>query len=188
VVSEEKGSPFSMSEERGEELFRALNGLIKAISVLHLVDLEAATKGQSSAAVVPKSKPGPLSSSPKGKAKVENPDWKDIPYNPVLITPLSKQPRFTQVVGSSSADMATRPPPRPPAPAAPPPLAYNTAEQFYQMWDGAADAGRQALEQQAMARSPVQEVQMAAMLKYNVRLQATIGTLTGQVGAAQAAA
>jgi hypothetical protein len=37
-------------------------------------------------------------------------------------------------------------------------------------------------------RSQVGEVQFAAMLKYNLHLQATIGTLTGQVGAAQTAA
>jgi hypothetical protein len=47
---------------------------------------------------------------------------------------------------------------------------------------------RQNLEQQAISRSPVAEVQVAVMVKSNVRLQATIGALTGQVGAAQAAA
>jgi hypothetical protein len=52
----------------------------------------------------------------------------------------------------------------------------------------ATDVARQNLEQQAISRSPVAEVQVAAMVKYNLRLQATVGTLAGQVGAAQAAA
>jgi hypothetical protein len=69
------------------------------------------------------------------------------------------------------------------------PLAYNTAAQFCQMWDNCAtNVARQNLEQQALTRSQVGEVQFAAMLKYNVRLHATIGALTGQVGANQAAA
>jgi ribosomal protein S9 len=69
------------------------------------------------------------------------------------------------------------------------PLAYNTAAQFNQMWDNCAnDVARQNLEQQALTRSQVKEVLFAAMLKYNLRLHATIGALTGQVGAAQAAA
>jgi hypothetical protein len=69
------------------------------------------------------------------------------------------------------------------------PLAYNTAAQFLGMWNNCAiDVARQNLEQQAITRSPVAEVQMAAMVKSNLRLQATIGALTGQVGAAQAAA
>jgi hypothetical protein len=69
------------------------------------------------------------------------------------------------------------------------PLVYNTAAQFLGMWNNCAtDVARQNLEQQAITRSPVAEVQMAAMIKSNLRLQATIGALTGQVGAAQAAA
>jgi hypothetical protein len=69
------------------------------------------------------------------------------------------------------------------------PLAYNTAAQFLGMWDNCAtDVARQNLEQQAISRSPVAEVQLAAMVKINLRLQATVGTLTGQVGAAHAAA
>jgi hypothetical protein len=56
------------------------------------------------------------------------------------------------------------------------------------MWNNCAtDVARQHLEQQAISRSPVAEVQMAAMVKINLRLQATVGALTGQVGAAQAA-
>jgi hypothetical protein len=69
-----------------------------------------------------------------------------------------------------------------------PPLAYNTAAQFLGMWNNCAtDVARQNLEQQAISRSPVAEVQIAAMVKINLRLQATVGALTGQVGAAQAA-
>jgi hypothetical protein len=69
------------------------------------------------------------------------------------------------------------------------PLAYNTAAQFLAMWNNCAtNVARQNLEQQAITRSPVAEVQVAAMVKINLRLQATVGTLTGQVGAAQAAA
>jgi hypothetical protein len=45
--------------------------------------------------------------SSKGKDKVAEPDWEDIPFNPVPIIPLSKRPRFTQVVGSSSEAMAS---------------------------------------------------------------------------------
>jgi hypothetical protein len=68
-------------------------------------------------------------------------------------------------------------------------LAYNTAAQFLGMWNNCAtDVARQNLEQQAISRSPVAEVQLAAMVNMNLRLQATVGTLTGQVGAAQAAA
>jgi hypothetical protein len=168
--------------------------------------------------------------SSKGNDKVADPDWEDILFNPVPITPLSSKPRFAQVVGSSSEAMA---PPRPQTVVCgdgPPggegnspsrsdgngsqgsggngggdgagdaqqgaqqgaqqqPLAYNTAAQFNQMWDNCAtDLARQNLEQQALNRSQVVEVQFAAILKYNLRLQARIGTLAGQVGAAQAAA
>jgi hypothetical protein len=69
------------------------------------------------------------------------------------------------------------------------PLAYNTAAQFLGMWNNCAtDVARQNLEQQAITRSPVAEVQVAAMVKINLRLQATVGRLTGQIGTAQAAA
>jgi hypothetical protein len=44
------------------------------------------------------------------------------------------------------------------------------------------------LEQEAITRSPLQDVQIAAMLKINLRLQAQVGQLAGQVTAAQAAA
>jgi hypothetical protein len=249
-----------MSKEKGEELFRALNVILDAVSSLNLRDLEAeakADRGESSSKAA--------AESSKGKDKVAEPDWEDIPFNPVPITPLSSRPRFTQVVGSSSEAMAPprvgatviRPsggggdgrgrgvggrssggppgggPPgnsrqspsrspslgRSPSPsgsgnngngdglggglggglgaggaqpgggAQQQPLAYNTAAQFLGMWNNCAtDVARQNLEQQAITRSPVAEVQLAAMVKINLRLQATVGALTGQVGAAQAAA
>jgi hypothetical protein len=90
-----------MSKERGEELFRALNVILDAVSSLNLRDLEAearADQGESSSKVA--------AESSKGKGKVAEPDWEDIPFNPVPITPLSSRPRFTQVVGSSSEAMA----------------------------------------------------------------------------------
>jgi hypothetical protein len=57
-----------------------------------------------------------------------------------------------------------------------PPLAYNTAAQFLGMWNNCAtDVARQHLEQQAISRSQVAEVQIAAMVKINLRLQMTVG-------------
>jgi hypothetical protein len=44
------------------------------------------------------------------------------------------------------------------------------------------------LEQEAITRSPLQDVQFAAMVKINLRLQATVGQMAGQVAAATAAA
>jgi hypothetical protein len=38
----------------------------------------------------------------KGKNKIVNPALEDVPFHPVPITPLSRGPRFSQVVGSSS--------------------------------------------------------------------------------------
>jgi hypothetical protein len=68
----------------------------------------------------------------------------------------------------------------------PPPLAYTSAAQFnHALWDAAVtDQARDALEQEAITRSPLQDVQFAAMLKINLRLQATVGQLAGQVTAA----
>jgi hypothetical protein len=90
-----------MSKKRKEELFRALNTILDAVTALNFRDLEAeaasavaANRGETSAQGA--------SASSKGKDKVADPDWEDIPYNPVPITPLSSRPRFSQVVGSSS--------------------------------------------------------------------------------------
>jgi hypothetical protein len=44
------------------------------------------------------------------------------------------------------------------------------------------------LEREAITRSPIQDVQFAAMVKINLRLQATVGQLAGQVQAATVAA
>jgi hypothetical protein len=44
------------------------------------------------------------------------------------------------------------------------------------------------LEQEAITRSPLHDVQFAAMVKINLRLQATVGQMAGQVAAATAAA
>jgi hypothetical protein len=83
-----------MSKEKGEELFRALHSLLDAITGLNLRDLKAEAQGESSS-----HKAG---ASAKGKAKDPNPDWEDVPFHPVPITPLSTRPRFSQVVGSPS--------------------------------------------------------------------------------------
>ena len=85
-----------MSREKGQELFRALNTLLDAVTALNLNDLEAeaaADRGETSAQ-------GAAAPS-KGKDKVPNPDWEDVPFQPVPITPLSSRPRFSQVVGES---------------------------------------------------------------------------------------
>jgi hypothetical protein len=65
-------------------------------------------------------------------------------------------------------------------------LAYNNAGQFLAVWNTApTDQARDALEQEAINCSPAQDVQFAAMLKINLRLQASVGQLTNQVLAAQ---
>jgi hypothetical protein len=88
-----------MSEERGAELFRALHAIINAVTNLNLRDLEAEAKASSSSSA---EKGTSSKASAKGKAKDPNPDWTEVPYNPVPITPLSTRPRFSQIVGSSS--------------------------------------------------------------------------------------
>jgi hypothetical protein len=71
----------------------------------------------------------------------------------------------------------------------PPPLAYASGAQFNALWNAAVtDQARAALEQEAITRSPIQDVQFAAMVKINLRLQGTVGQLAGQVAAATAAA
>jgi hypothetical protein len=203
------------TKEKGEELFCALHVILDAVSSLNLRDLEAEAKANRR-----ESSSKAAAQFSKGKDKVAEPDWEDIPFNPVPITPLSNRPRFTQVVGSSLEAMSpprvggpSCSPRRSPSPSRSPshsdgdgdggglggaqsgggaqqqPLAYNTAALFLEMWDNCAtDVARQNLEQQAISHSPIAEVQLAAMVKMNLRLQATVGTLTGQVGAAQAAA
>jgi hypothetical protein len=233
-----------MSKEKGKELFRALHSLLDAITGPNLKDLEAEVQAGSS-------KQG-VSASAKGKAKDPNPDWEDVPFHPVSITPLSTRPRFSQVVGSSSetpivppslvATEAVSQAEHPVysraviaawvamnAPAggrgqnaqnqgqdaqqqvpqdgggqqdgngdgqggnrngqdggAQAPLAYNNAAQFLAAWNTSpSDQARDNLEQEAINRSPAQDVQFAAMLKIDMRLQAVVGLLTNQVNAAQ---
>jgi hypothetical protein len=99
-----------MSKEREEELFRALNTILDAVTALNLRDLEA----EAAAAVADdqgETSTQGASASSKGKAKVADPDWEDIPFNPVPITPLSSRPRFSQVVGSSSESPVVPPSP-----------------------------------------------------------------------------
>ena len=70
-----------------------------------------------------------------------------------------------------------------------PPLAYASGAQFNAQWNACiTDQARAALEQEAISRSPIQDVQFAAMVKINLRLQATVGQLAGQVQAATVAA
>jgi hypothetical protein len=87
------------TKERGEELFWALHSLLDAVTNLNLRDLEAEAK----AAISPQEAKAEsstqaagtsASASAKGKAKDHDPDWTEVPYNPVPITPLSTKPRF----------------------------------------------------------------------------------------------
>jgi hypothetical protein len=194
-----------MSKESGEELFRALNTILDAVTALNLRDLEAEAAATAASDQGETSTQG-ASASSKGKAKVANPDWEDIPFNPVPITPLSSRPRFSQVVGSSSESPVVPPSLISVADCAmanaaqaggaqlvggkqPPPLAYASGAQFNALWNAAVtDQARAALEQEAITRSPLQDVQFAAMVKINLRLQGTVGQLAGQVAAATAAA
>jgi hypothetical protein len=177
--------PLSMSKERKEELFRAPNTILDAITALNLRDLEAEAAAAIAADRGETSMQGASASS---KDKVANPDWEDIPYNRVSITPLSSRPRFFQIVGSSSKSPIV---PRSPISVAvhamanaaggagpaggnppPPPLAYASGAQFDVQCDACVtDQARAALEQEAITRSPIQDVQFAAMVKINLRLQ-----------------
>jgi hypothetical protein len=68
-------------------------------------------------------------------------------------------------------------------------LAYASGAQFNAQWNACVtDQARAALEQEAITRSHIQDVQFAAMVKINLRLQATVGQLAGQVQAATIAA
>jgi hypothetical protein len=173
------------------------------VTALNLRDLEAEAAAAVAVDRGDTSTQG-ASASSKGKDKVADPDWEDIPYNPIPMTPLSSRPRFSQVVGSSSESPVV---PHSPISVAvhamahaaggavlaggnpPPPLAYASGAQFNAQWDACAtDQAHAALEQEAISRSPIQDVQFAAMVRINLRLQATVGQLAGQVQAATAAA
>jgi hypothetical protein len=55
------------------------------------------------------------------------------------------------------------------------PLAYNNAAQFLAAWNTApTDQAKDNLEQEAISRSPAQDVQVAAMMKINLRMQALV--------------
>jgi hypothetical protein len=137
-----------MSKERKEELFRALNTILDAVMALNLGDLEAKAAAAVAADRGESSTQG-ASVSSKGKDKVANPDWEDIPYNPVPITPSSLRTRFSQVVGSSLESpivprspisvavdaMANAACGAGPAGGNLPPLAYASGAQFNAQWD-----------------------------------------------------
>jgi hypothetical protein len=64
------------------------------------------------------------------------------------------------------------------------PLAYNNAAGFLAAWNNApSDQAKD--NQETIYRSPAQDVQFAAMMKINLRLQATVGQLTTRVYQAQ---
>jgi hypothetical protein len=67
-----------------------------------------------------------------------------------------------------------------------PPLAYHNAAQFFAAWNAApSDQVKDNLEQEAISRSPAQDVQFAAMLKINLRMQALVVQLNTRVNQAQ---
>jgi hypothetical protein len=72
-----------MSKERKEELFRALNTILDAVTALNLRDLEAEDAAAVDADQGETSTQG-ASASSKGKAKVADPDWEDIPLTQFL--------------------------------------------------------------------------------------------------------
>jgi hypothetical protein len=68
-----------------------------------------------------------------------------------------------------------------------PPLAYQNAAEFLAAWNAApSDQDKDNLEQEALSRSPAQDVQFAAMLKIKVlRMQALVVQLNTRVNHAQ---
>jgi hypothetical protein len=153
--------PLSMSKERKEELFRALNTILDAVTALNLTDMKAEAAAAVAADRGETLTQGALAPS-KGKDKVADPDWEDIPYNPVPITPLSLRPSVSQVVDSSLESpivprspisvavhaMANAAGGAGPAGGNPPPpsLAYASGAQFNAQWDACVtDQARAAL-------------------------------------------
>jgi hypothetical protein len=56
-----------------------------------------------------------------------------------------------------------------------PPLTYQNVAEFLAAWNAApSDQAKDNLEQEAISRSPAQDVQFAAMLKINLRMQALV--------------
>jgi hypothetical protein len=76
-------------QEKRQGAFQALHGLLDAISALNLKDLEAIAEGESSSRA--------STGSSRGKAKVADVNWEDVPFHPVPVTPLSRGPKFSQV-------------------------------------------------------------------------------------------
>jgi hypothetical protein len=67
-----------------------------------------------------------------------------------------------------------------------PPLAYHYAAQFFAAWNAApSNQAKDNLEQEAISWSPAQDVQFAAMLKINLRMQALVVQLNTKVNQAQ---
>jgi hypothetical protein len=65
-------------------------------------------------------------------------------------------------------------------------LAYNNAAHFLAAWNTATtDQAKDNLEQEAIGRSPAQDVQFAAMMKINLRMQALVVQLNTRVNQAQ---
>jgi hypothetical protein len=66
------------------------------------------------------------------------------------------------------------------------PLAYMNAAQFFAAWTNApTDQAKDNLEQEAINRSPAQNVQFAAMMKINLRMHALVVQLNTKVNQAQ---
>jgi hypothetical protein len=66
------------------------------------------------------------------------------------------------------------------------PLAYNNIAQFLAAWNTApTDQAKDNLEQEAISRSSAQDVQVAAMMKINLRMQALVVLLNTRVNQAQ---
>jgi hypothetical protein len=64
-------------------------------------------------------------------------------------------------------------------------LAYHNAAQFLATWNAApSDQARDNLEQEAISQSPAHDVQFAAMLKINLRMQALVVQLNTRVNQA----
>jgi hypothetical protein len=65
-------------------------------------------------------------------------------------------------------------------------LAYQNAAQFLAAWNAApSDQARDNLEQEAISWSPAQNVQFAAMVKINLRMQALVVQLNTRVNQPQ---
>jgi hypothetical protein len=181
--------PLSMSKKREEELFRALNTILDAVTALNLRDLEAEAAAAFAANQGKTSTEGALASS-KGKDKIADPVWEDIHITQFLSllclrgldssessivprSPISVAVHAMATAAGGAGPAGGNPPP---------PLAYASGAQFNAQWDACVtDQACAALEQEAISRSPIQDVQFAAMVKINLRLRATVGQLADQV-------